>query len=154
MYIYHVERSVCDPSSSMSYIYLFNKNRSSLQRVWILWELSILRNTAQGDKLGSKSLRGHLGRPDLGSGSLRGHFGVTSGSLRGLKTSGKPRLLASGPPGSPRTRLGITSGSPGSPRTRLRVTSGSLRDHLARESSARVHFAATWLARTRLGVTS
>jgi len=87
--------------------------------------------------------------------------------------------VTSGPPGSPRPRLGVTSGSlrghfavtgpaqnsardhvgatsgsPGSPRTRVGVTSGSLRDHLARENSARGHFGVTWLKKTRLGVTS
>ena len=42
----------------------------------------------------------------------------------------------------------------GSPRTRLGVTSGPLRGHLARENSARGHFEATWLEKTRPGVTS
>ena len=92
-------------------------------------------------KLGSKSLRGHLARPDLATGSLRGHFGVT-----GLAQN------------SARGHFGATSGSPGSPRPRLGVTSGPLRGHLARRDlgsgSLRGHLGIIWLEKTRLEVTS
>ena len=45
-------------------------------------------------------------------------------------------LLAPGPLGSPRPRLGVTSGHPARPE----LGSGSLRGHLARENSARSRF--------------
>ena len=75
--------------------------------------------------------RGQLFRKDLLDLAQLGDF-LTTGSARLGRT------------GADRRTSGPASGSPGSPRTRLGVTSGSLRGH----------FGVTWLARTGLGVTS
>ena len=77
----------------------------------------------------------------LAQNSARGHFGVTWVAQSSVRVTS----------GSLRGHFGVTSGSLGSPGTRLGVTSEPLRGHLARENSARGHFEATWLEKTRLG---
>ena len=125
----------------VSYIYLYNSRRSSLQGLsgfsGALGFFGPSRNSKTLHKrafsalasrnLGSGSLRGHLAREN----SARGHFEAT--------WLEKPRLGV--------VRLGVTSRPLGS----RKLGSGSLRGHLARENLARGHFEGTCLEKLGSG---
>ena len=117
-------------------------------------------------KLGSGSLRGHLARENSARGCFEAtwlenaRLGFFRGHLTRLACLGSAWLdsalpncstgsAQSGSACLEKTRLGATPKSLGS-----RISSRSLRSHLARENSVRVHFDATWLEKTRLRVTS
>ena len=98
-----------------------------------------LRGRENLRKRGSKSLRGHL----VQESSARSHFEVTWLEKTRLKVTSRPRNLN-------KTWLEVTWLAQNIEKTRGTWARG----HLAQENSARGHFEATWLEKTRLEVTS